>query len=332
MASDAASDRAGHTTPDTAAQTAAGTAAHTAAEAEPTTFLYVHGAGNKPPEDILKRAWDQDLFQRDMGPRTRMVYYADLLHDSPAAITADACTGDSALAALVSDAFAGTVPLQDAEVRDAVAAMSAEGAQFVFALSTGMAARAAAPAPRVTVAATAAPGSTAVAELLPLPNPLRQFLLRQLLRHFIPDANAYFFTAARQGIQDRLRAALDAVDGRAVVVSHSLGTVVAYEVLGESRFARADVPLLMTMGSPLGYTEIQDRLRRPLRIPQPVRLWTNFADPLDLVTLDTTLADDFRDTSKVIADIPVDNRSPNNHAACGYLRTRQVRNTAAAAQ
>lgn len=32
---------------------------------------------------------------------------------------------------------------------------------------------------------------------------------------------------------------------------------------------------------------------QPLRVPAPVALWANFADPLDVITLDTTLADDF---------------------------------------
>ena len=75
----------------------------------------------------------------------------------------------------------------------------------------------------------------------------------------------------------------------------------------------------------------QPLVGRPLRVPAPVRLWTNFADPFDVVTLDTTLADDFRSTANVITDVPVDNRSPNSHAPCGYLRTREVRATVAAA-
>jgi hypothetical protein len=66
------------------------------------TVIYVHGAGNKPPADDLKRAWDLDLFGHDMDQRTRMAYYADLLHATPSAIVADACTQDQALAALVS--------------------------------------------------------------------------------------------------------------------------------------------------------------------------------------------------------------------------------------
>jgi hypothetical protein len=193
-----------------------------------------------------------------------------------------------------------------------------------------MAARAASPMGLIRTAD--ARSAAGVAELLPLPGRLRRFLLRQLLRHLIPDASGYFFTNAQDRIRDRLRTVLDAVAGPVVVVSHSLGTVVAYDVLSEQEFAQKDVPLFVTLGSPLGYTEIQDVVIRPLRIPAPVRLWTNFADPLDLVTLDATLADDFRSTAKVIADIVVDNPSPNNHASCGYLRTRHVRDAVTAAE
>ena len=110
----------------------------------------------------------------------------------------------------------------------------------------------------------------------------------------------------------------------------SLGTVIAYDVLSEASFAASVVPLLVTLGSPLGYAEIQDVVTRPLRLPTPVQLWANFADPLDLVALDTSLADEFQGAPRII-DALVDNPSPNNHAACGYLRASRVRSTVAAA-
>jgi hypothetical protein len=65
------------------------------------TVVYVHGAGNKPPASDVKRAWDLDLFGHDLGQRTRMAYYADLLHATPSAIGPDACTQEQALATLV---------------------------------------------------------------------------------------------------------------------------------------------------------------------------------------------------------------------------------------
>ncbi|MDQ1040802.1 hypothetical protein QFZ75_007218 [Streptomyces sp. V3I8] len=150
-----------------------------------------------------------------------------------------------------------------------------------------MATRAGAPAGPTALAAAVA------TELLSLPGPLRRFLLRHLLERLIPDANRYFFTGAKEAIRERLRTALDSVGGPVVVIGHSLGTVVAYDVLSEPRFTGRPVPLF--------------------------------------VTLDTTLADDFRAPTRVIAGVPVGNRSPNNHASYGYLRAGRVRSAVRAA-
>lgn len=114
------------------------------------------------------------------------------------------------------------------------------------------------------------------------------------------------------------------------MITHSLGTVIAYDVLCEPHFAGRTVPLLVTLGSPLGYTEIQDVVTKPLQLPAPVQLWANFADPLDAVALDTSLADEFQGAPRII-DARVNNPSPNNHAACGYLGASRVRSTVTAA-
>jgi hypothetical protein len=289
------------------------------------TVIYVHGAGNKPPADDLKRAWDLDLFGHDMGQRTQMAYYADLLHPTPSATGADACTQEQALAALVvaagvAEAAPGEAPPGDAA--ELLAGLTPRGQQLALSLSMSIAAQAVSRPPTV---------QESLAAILPLPGSLRRLLLQQLLQQLFPDADAYFFTDKRQPIRERLRQALNAVvGGPVVVVGHSLGTVIAYDVLSEASFAASVVPLLVTLGSPLGYTEIQDVVTRPLRLPTPVQLWANFADPLDLVALDTNLADEFQGAPRII-DALVDNPSPNNHAACGYLRASRVRSTVTAA-
>ncbi len=295
------------------------------------TVVYIHGAGNKPPRDDLKRSWDQDLFGRDMGQRTRMAHYADLLHDRPEGIGPDSCAPDTALAALTAltgepaTALGAASPSARANVAaeeaKLLAGLTPRGQELALRLSIDMATRAASQPPTPDESVTG---------ILPLPAPVRQLLLRQLLQRLIPDADSYIFTDMRNPIQDRLRQALDAVDGPVVVVSHSLGTMIAYDVLSEPRFAGRAVPLLVTLGAPLGYTEIQDVIARPLRIPAPVQLWANFADQLDVITLDTTLADDFGGGPRIV-DTRVDNPSPNNHAACGYLRAAPVRSRVAAA-
>jgi hypothetical protein len=283
------------------------------------TVVYVHGAGNKPPPQELKRAWDQDLFGRDMGQQTQMAYYADLLHAAPGAIGADACTQDEALDALVTAVETAETAADDEG--DLFAGLTPQGQRLALSLSLSMATQAASQPPTV-------PESPA--EVLPLPSSLRRQLLRQLLRRLIPDADAYFFTDRREPLRQRLRQALDAATEPTVVIAHSLGTVIAYDVLREQRFAGRAVALLVTLGSPLGYTEIQDVVTKPLRLPAPVRLWANFADLVDVVTLDTTLADDFQGGPRII-DALVNNPSPNSHAVCGYLTARGVRSTVAAA-
>ena len=289
---------------------------------EVPTVVYLHGAGNKPPADVLKRAWDRDLFGRDMGQRTTMAYYADLLHSAPGAIGADACTQEEALAALVlaADATepAGEPALDDG---DLLGGLTPEGQRLALSLTMSMAAQAASQPPSLEEGLTA---------ILPLPAPLRRLLLRQLLQRLLPDADAYFFTDRKEPIRQRLRQALDGVAGPAVVITHSLGTVIAYDVLREPHVAQRTVPLLVTLGSPLGYTEIQDVVTKPLQLPAPVRLWANFADPLDVIALDSTLADDFQGAPRIV-DARVDNPTPNNHAACGYLGASRVRSTVTAA-
>ena len=74
-----------------------------------------------------------------------------------------------------------------------------------------------------------------------------------------------------------------------VVVGHSLGSVIAYEVLAAS--PELDVRTLVTLGSPLGIPKvIFDRLTPPPAggsgaWPGSVRQWHNIADPGDVVAL-----------------------------------------------
>ncbi len=291
------------------------------------TVVYVHGAGNKPPVAELKRSWDRDLFGHDLGERSVMAHYADLLHGGPATIVEDACGMAEAVAAVTGDGGAGLTMMtgadRRADARNLMSELTPEGCELALSLSLSVAARSAATPPAALDSAEVLSG------LLPVPQPVRTFLLRQLLRRLIPDADAYFFTDRKEPIRERLRQAIDAADGPIVIVSHSLGTVVAYDVLSEARFADRDVRALFTLGSPLGYTEIQDVVVTPLHVPTPVQQWVNVADPFDIVTLDTGLADDFDGAARIV-DVRVDNPSPNSHAACGYLSARAVRSRVAA--
>src|SRR4051794_28870405 len=47
------------------------------------TVVYVHSHGNKPTAAALKRTWDEALFGRPVGDRSRMAYWSDLGHPAP---------------------------------------------------------------------------------------------------------------------------------------------------------------------------------------------------------------------------------------------------------
>ena len=91
--------------------------------------------------------------------------------------------------------------------------------------------------------------------------------------------------AAGQTLDARVRAAVAAAigPGPAVVVAHSLGTVVGFEALHEPGGAR--VPLFVTLGSPLAMRAVVwPRVRpRPPATPERVGRWLNFWDRDDII-------------------------------------------------
>lgn len=112
-----------------------------------------------------------------------------------------------------------------------------------------------------------------------------------------------------------------------VIIGHSLGSVVAYEIA--AGHLNTPLPLLLTLGSPLGLRSvIYDRLTpRPPVYPDRVRRWVNIADRNDLVAAEPDLTLLFpqsgRDDGVLESGWTVDNGA-KPHEAEYYLRKRQV--------
>lgn len=102
-----------------------------------------------------------------------------------------------------------------------------------------------------------------------------------------------------------------------VVVSHSLGSVVAYNVLTDMA-AGVRVPLFMTLGSPLGIPVVKRYVRRPLGMPSGVKKWVNGTDERDPVALYARLD---RPTFPADIENASDIRNPHDepHGISGYL-------------
>ncbi|MFJ4814505.1 alpha/beta hydrolase [Streptomyces sp. NPDC088801] len=110
-----------------------------------------------------------------------------------------------------------------------------------------------------------------------------------------------------------------------VVVAHSLGTVVALETLSAYQ---GDVPLLVTLGSPVGMrAAVGLRMRpQPLRVPGSVGRWLNFWDRDDLIAVRPLLENAVRPNARSVLPRSrrVDSDGISVHPAVKYLAQARV--------
>src|SRR6266545_6574355 len=86
-------------------------------------------------------------------------------------------------------------------------------------------------------------------EAFPLPRAARVAVFRALVKLTFKDVYAYFFGGFREPMRAILRDTVAGTTGPVVVIGHSLGSIIAYDVLRELRESR-DIPLFVTVGSP----------------------------------------------------------------------------------
>jgi hypothetical protein len=128
-------------------------------------------------------------------------------------------------------------------------------------------------------------------------------------------------------LDQRIRSRLIHVLGRepAVVVAHSLGTVVAMEALHEYP---AEVPLFVTLGSPISMrTVVWPRLvPQPPSVPDGVSRWLNFWDRDDVIAVRPLMEDDLlANVAGVrVASSRIDSDGLWVHPAAKYLASPYV--------
>lgn len=305
---------------------------------EARTILYVHGIGNKPAAEILKCQWDNALFGFNLGERSRLAYWVNrILYPEPTKATcnmADAVQDPAQADANAVSVRALADPSEGVEPLLPSAATTRREREVLSAIA------------RRTVGNEVDPDNMAAADyharVLPLPASLRTFITRRITRTFLKDVHEFLFVkerrdAMRESVLSRLRTG----GGPFVVIAHSQGSMVAYDALSSlGADAGIEVDLLVTIGSPLGLTEVQDQLksitRQPkgLKVPAIVKRWINVADPLDPVCADKRLRSDYAPVNGVsIEDFVQWNvDSPRDpHSGTGYLRLSEVRTPVRAA-
>ncbi|CAO4148406.1 Lecithin:cholesterol acyltransferase [Methylorubrum aminovorans] len=267
-------------------------------------IIGIHGLANKPPADEKARWWKAALAEglarneglADPDFSFEFVYWADLRYETP---------------------------LSEEDNREPYRPYDGQGP-----LPAGD------EAPAVTVKDVLAPvyagidrveeatGVTLVDDLI--------------LEHRFDDLWHYhaerdFARDVRARLVEKLRAFRDY---RILLVAHSMGSVIAYDVLRlmEREDPSMRVEHLVTAGSPLGLAKVKLKFEAEhgaIRVPNNVSAWTNLADGEDVVAIMGALGEDYgpSDMGVRVTDRRVVNGyrrpegEPNPHKSYGYLRT-----------
>lgn len=313
-------------------------AADSADAGKAKTLIYVHGIGNKPIPEVLKCQWDEALFGFNLGERSRLAYWVNrIFYPEPSKASckmADAThdgtpTGIGGLGIrAIADPAEGVEPLLPPDAASQRERSSLERIAEQVLEETG--------APRGAV--SAADFQTRV---LPLPKPLREFITRRITKAFLKDVHEFLFVKERREImRESVLARLRTGGGPFIVIAHSQGSMVAYDVLSSLPAGEFEIDLFVTIGSPLGLKEVQDQLKtitgqkRGLAVPAVVKRWINVADPLDPVCADKGLSGDYSPTGGVAVEdfVQWNVDSPRDpHSGTGYLRLGEVRGPVRAA-
>ncbi len=277
---------------------------------------FIHGISNKPEEAVLQKIWldalasdnnDSDgINLGSKGVTTSMIDWADVLYDNPEEIVPE-----SAMGGLESNEHMADQSETDPDMawRDQ---LSGEDKEIIDSLAKKFSFD-------VLVNDDSIPDKMEMArrlERIPLP----WFIKRRLMKWLLKDVHHYLFnfefsprTGIKYKVQEEIRSRvlkkLKAVNtDRHIVVSHSMGTVIMYDCLKRV----ADCPAidgLMTVGSPLGIDEIQDKLapewNRDNGFPEKLKGdWINVYDMLDPVTgFDGNISNDFKQGGKEVVNV-----------------------------
>lgn len=139
------------------------------------------------------------------------------------------------------------------------------------------------------------------------------------LEVFLRDVFLYTRKTAVKSAIDAIVAPYLTSDTR-VVIGHSLGSVVAYNVL---KAAASKPPLFVTVGSPLGIRAIRSTLG-VLTNPAGSKGWYNAYDPRDVVALNPLDTMSFGVDPAIVNYDGVDNQTSNRHGIVGYLNDPDI--------
>ena len=273
-------------------------------------IIAIHGRGNKLPTTTLSAHWQQALkhglqcYNRSkLHPQIdfKMAYYADHFYQQPLVLSATTTT-----------AIPHIYTIKPLPTRN-----NTHDNQW-----------------QLTTTNTSL-WSAKVAEWMEDKLSVFSFIAKPLLKSFLPDIHHYFHDKAyQQAVEQPLIKLLNQYKHRPIILlSHSMGTVIAYNVLHQlsRQTTPPQISTWFTFGSPLGLTSVKGFLPKITHQPSVKKLatpdcvteqWINVSDKTDIVCIDHDLSDDYLANRHHIKpqDCYITNDYPGNaHKSYGYL-------------
>lgn len=301
-------------------------------------LVFIHGIANKPAPDELLRIWrrvlareegdDQGVPLTSRGIQSSLVYWADVMYPEydPDVASHESLEQDAPLGVpdtMAGNTMTGRTPAQDDSWERAFEAA------YGIDLNAGP-------------DDLPPPSEDDERERIPLP----WFIKRPFLKLLARDTHHYLFNEShspKPGINYKVRdeirrrfveglRAAEAEGEPLVVMAHSQGTVVAYDCL-KNVMDCPKIDALITVGSPLGMDEIQDKLAPGYSSEDGYpsqRLrggWYNVYDPLDIVSSPfPNIANDFPvEGENKAVDIVQHNSGLWRHSMTKYLAGTELR-------
>ena len=321
-----------------------------AASSKARTAVYIHGIGNHPEEQVLIVRWDRALFGKDMGDRTRMAYWVNRArYPQPSScdcIDPKCACHDPEESLRARRVLATGNPDPDRELDEAVRAITSDPAQqrFLREIGSEMMEQAKDEVDKesrnnVTRNLGGVSKGTYGMQAKGIGDALLRKLTDLITGMALPDVQDFLFEPEhRKQMEDVFLARLRSGGNPFVVIAHSQGSMIAYDVLRQLTKSDIDIRLFVTIGSPLGLPPVRAVFKKwakknKLPFPPCVTNWINVAAEGDVVALDPDLGNDIgphsagsfdnfritraeRDANLLFAG--------NAHSSMGYLSTKFV--------
>ena len=288
-------------------------------------IIGIHGLGNKPPKNILEHWWKDSIIEglKNYHSNCRefefeLCYWSDILHKVPL----DPLCTDTKSETFISERYS---PLEKVLIRKEPSFRD-QALEYIEKYSD-----------KIFLNGVMSLNIPSLTDLF-------------IHKHF-KDLEIYYSLSfinyngkkrlAREVILERLTDLIVKHKNKEILLTaHSMGSIIAYDMLMDYLPDDVKIHTLITIGSPLAQNYVITKINHEknceddCKLPVPEKIshqWFNYYDLEDVVAINNNLSDYFIPNSKGVKVVDVEvknnysyNEKSNPHKSFGYLRTKEI--------